>query len=387
MPYWRLSSFYFSYFFVVGVWMPFCALYFSDLGYSTAQIGLLVAMMSITRIIAPNLWGWLADKTQRRMTIVKMGLTVSLLIFIAIYTANSLAVMIMIVMGYTFFLNAVMSQFDVLTLQFLGDQYAKYGRVRLWGSLGFVAAVLVAGKLFDIYELSALPHVIIVGLLVASIIPWTLKEPQIETTEGKNHPSIVFVNVLKQPSTIAFLCAAILLQLSHAPYYTFFSIYLEGSGYSRGEIGFLWALAVMAEVVMFTRTHSLLQRFSVRTLMLASLWIAAVRWTGTGLMVENLVILLFLQTLHAFTFAVFHAASVDFVRQHFPVQSQGQAQSLLNAAGFGAGAAIGAYGSGMLWDSMGMMTYFIAAIAAAAGALAIWYYIPSVNEKDSHATS
>jgi len=367
--------------------MPFCALYFSDLGYSTAQIGLLVAMMSITRIIAPNLWGWLADKTQRRMTIVKLGLTVSLLIFIAIYTANSLAVMIMIVMGYTFFLNAVMSQFDVLTLQYLGDQYAKYGRVRLWGSLGFVAAVLVAGKLFDIYELSALPHVIIVGLLVASIIPWTLKEPQIKTTEGKNHPSIVFVNVLKQPSTIAFLCAAILLQLSHAPYYTFFSIYLEGSGYSRGEIGFLWALAVMAEVVMFTRTHSLLQRFSVRTLMLASLWIAAVRWTGTGLMVENLVILLFLQTLHAFTFAVFHAASVDFVRQHFPVQSQGQAQSLLNAAGFGAGAAIGAYGSGMLWDSMGMMTYFIAAIAAAAGALAIWYYIPSVNEKDSHATS
>ena len=357
--------------------MPFCALYFADKGFATAQIGLLVAMISITRIIAPNLWGWLADKTQRRMAIVKLGLISSLAIFSTIYASESIASMLLVVMGYTFFLNAVMSQFDVLTLRFLADQHAKYGAIRLWGSLGFVAAVLVAGWLFDVFSIAVLPQVLITGLLVAAIIPWTLQEPSAEHHDDAPHSSRGFVDTLRQPTTIAFLVAAFLLQISHAPYYTFFSIYLESNGYTRTEIGLLWAFAVMAEVAMFTQTHRLLRRFSVRLLMFVSLSVAAIRWTGTGLLADQLWILLALQTLHAFTFAVFHAASVDFVRQHFPKRSQGQAQSLLNATGFGAGAALGAYGSGLLWDEWGMLTYYLAGGAAAIGALAIWYYVQS----------
>lgn len=386
MPYWRLSSFYFSYFFVAGVWMPFCALYFADQGFATAQIGLLVAMISITRIIAPNLWGWLADKTQRRMLIVKLGLICSFAIFSTIYVSDGLFSMLLVVMGYTFFLNAVMSQFDVLTLRFLGDQFAKYGAIRLWGSLGFVAAVLAAGWLFDVFSIAVLPQVLMAGLLVAAIIPWTLQEPATELHDDTPHSSRGFIDTLRKPSTVAFLAAAFLLQISHAPYYTFFSIYLESNGYTRTEIGLLWAFAVMAEVAMFTQTHRLLRRFSVRLLMFVSLSVATLRWLGTGLLAEHLLILLVLQTLHAFTFAVFHAASVDFVRQHFPKRSQGQAQSLLNATGFGAGAALGAYGSGLLWDEWGMLTYYLAAAASFIGAAAIWYYVTMPSKENPHAT-
>lgn len=383
MPYWRLSSFYFSYFFAVGVWMPFCALYFDSKGYSTTQIGLLVAMISLTRIIAPNLWGWLADKTQRRMAIVKMGLCMALVVFSAIYASDSMASMLLVVIGYTFFLNAVMSQFDVLTLRFLGDQHAKYGRIRLWGSLGFIAAVLLAGGLFDVVSISHLPAVVIIGLLVSAVIPWSLNEPVEPRHDDTLFSSRLFFNTLRQPATLAFLGAAFLLQISHAPYYTFFSIYLEDHGYSRIQIGSLWAFAVMAEVAMFTQTHQLLRRYSVRFLMLLAMWAAAVRWSGTALMADNLWMLLVLQTLHAFTFAVFHAASVDFVRQHFSSRSQGQAQSLLNATSFGAGAALGAYGSGLLWDGWGMLTYYMAASAAVIGAIAIGYFVRSPSTETS----
>lgn len=384
MPYWRLSSFYFSYFFAVGVWMPFCALYFSDKGFSTADIGVLVAMISVTRIVAPNLWGWLADKTQRRMAIVKLGLCMAFLIFSTIYLTNSLAGVMLVVMGYTFFLNAVMSQFDVLTLRFLGDQHAKYGAIRLWGSLGFIAAVLIAGALFEVISIRHLPLVVLAGLLMAAIIPWRLKEPLEPANNDTPFSSRVFFQTLRQPATIAFLGAAFLLQISHAPYYTFFSIYLENNGYSRLQIGWLWAIAVIAEVAMFTQTHQLLKRYSVRFLMLFALWVAAIRWSGTALMADQLWGLLLMQLLHGFTFAVFHAASVDFVRQHFSPRSQGQAQSLLNATSFGAGAALGAFGSGLLWEGWGMLTYYLAAAAAAAGALAIWHYVRPSEKRLTH---
>lgn len=340
-------------------------------------------MISITRIVAPNLWGWLADKTQRRMAIVKMGVTAALGCFAFIYFADSMSAMVLVVMGYTFFLNAVMSQFDVLTLRFLGENHARYGAIRLWGSLGFVAAVLLGGWVFDVMSIQQLPVVVMIGLFVAAALPWSLKEPSNhEHVEGAL-PSQSFLKTLRLPATLAFLFAAFLLQVSHAPYYTFFSLYLEQHGYVRMEIGLLWAFAVMAEVLMFTQTHRLLRRFSVRQLLLVSLILAGVRWSGTATFVDNVWLLLLFQALHAFTFAVFHAASVDYVRQNFSARSQGQAQSLLNATGFGAGAAMGAYGSGLLWDRLGLQTYYLAALASVIGAFAILYYVKSSTTETS----
>lgn len=380
VPYWRLASFYFCYYFAFGVWLPFSALYFANKGFAAQDIGILVGMTSVTRIIAPNLWGWLADKTQRRMLIVRMGILNSSIVFLFMFLDQSMASMLVVVIGFTFFLNSVMSQFNVMTMRYLGDQATQYGRIRAWGSFGFVVAVVVSGAILDKFGIEAVPVIVVTALFLAASIPWALPEPPAESAEEKARSSS-FWSTIKQKPVIALLFAAFALEVSHAPYYTFFSIHMESLGYQRLAIGVLWGVAVMAEVWMLTQTHKLLQRYAVKSLLLVGLLSATLRWVVTAYFSDVLLILVVAQLLHAMTFAVFHSASVEYIRQVFSYRAQGTAQAVLSASSYGAGMAIGSLVVGMFWEEIGIVSFYWAAIISSLGALLIWYYLP-FNKKD-----
>jgi len=383
VPYWRLASFYFCYYFAFGVWLPFSALYFSNKGFDAQDIGILVGMTSVTRIIAPNLWGWLADKTQRRMLIVRMGILLSSLVFLLMFADHSMAGMLAVVIGFTFFLNSVMSQFNVMTMRYLGVNATRYGRIRAWGSFGFVVAVIVSGVILDNFGIEAVPVIVVCALFFAATIPWTLPAPPPETQAEKER-SQSFWSTLKQKPVIAMLMAAFALEVSHAPYYTFFSIHMESLGFQRVAIGLLWGIAVMAEVWMLTQTHKILQRFSVKSLLLAGLLAASLRWVITASFSDVIVILIFTQCLHALTFAVFHSASVEYVRNTFSYRAQGTAQAVLSASSYGAGTALGSLIVGMYWEQIGVVSFYWGALVSTIGALLIWYYLPKSAEEGSH---
>ena len=145
VPYWRLSSFYLFYFALLGATAPFLALYFDHLGFSSARIGELVAIPMLMRCVAPNLWGWLGDRSGRRLVIVRFGAVCTLLSFCLIFIDKSYAWLALVMALHAFFWHAVLPQFEVITLSHLREQPARYGQVRLWGSIGFILAVVALG--------------------------------------------------------------------------------------------------------------------------------------------------------------------------------------------------------------------------------------------------
>ena len=116
LPYWRLSSFYFFYFAVVGALIPYWGIYLKSLGYSSQDVGVITAIILATRIVAPNFWGWLADKSGQRLRIIRLGSFLACVVFSGILLDQRYLWLVVVVCCYTFFWHAVLPQFEVITL-------------------------------------------------------------------------------------------------------------------------------------------------------------------------------------------------------------------------------------------------------------------------------
>ncbi|MAC99513.1 MFS transporter [Pseudomonas abyssi] len=368
LPYWRLSGFYFAYFALLGGVAPFLSLYFESLGFSPARIGELVAIPMLMRCIAPNLWGWLGDATGQRLLIVRVGALLTALCFAGIFWRQDYWWLAAIMALHSFFWHAVLPQFEAITLAHLGSQSARYSQLRLWGSVGFILTVVLLGLLLQRAGMAVYPMAMFgIMLLIAvcsTLVPQPPRQPASAAVAGDG-----FVQRLRQPGVPAFFVAVALMQLSHGPYYTFLSIHLEALGYSRGLIGMLWALGVLAEIVLFMFMHRLLAWISLRQLLVVSFALAALRWLLLGKLAEEMLVLVFAQLLHAATFGAFHVASIHLVQQRFGERYQGQGQALY-ATLAGIGGALGALCSGYAWAGMGpTLTFAAAALAAFVGML------------------
>ena len=281
LPYWRLSGFYFFYFSLLGATAPFLALYFDHLGFSAARIGELIAIPMLMRCIAPNIWGWLGDYSGRRLAIVRFGALCTLLCFAGIFISQSYAWLALIMALHAFFWHAVLPQFEVITFAHLKEQAARYSQIRLWGSIGFIVAVVGLGKLFELLSLDAYPWALI--LIMAGIVlsSWWVPNAQPQMRPNTQEQG-GFLQQLRRPGILAFYLSVGLMQLSNGPYYTFLSLHLEALGYARGVIGQLWALGVLAEIVLFMLMARLLARYSLRTVLLASFLITAAALVAAG---------------------------------------------------------------------------------------------------------
>lgn len=375
LPYWRLSGFYFFYFALLGGTAPFLALYFDHLGFSPARIGELIAIPMLMRCVAPNLWGWLGDYTGQRLLIVRFGALCTLACFAGIFLDQSYAWLALIMATHAFFWHAVLPQFEVITLAHLREQAARYSQIRLWGSIGFIVAVVGLGLLFEWLSLDAYPAALVA--IMAGIVAGSFWVPNAQPLQRPNMPEQGgFMHQLRRPGILAFYVCVGLMQLSNGPYYTFLTLHLEGVGYSRGAIGLFWALGVVAEILLFLVMARLLQRYSLRTVLLASFLITAMRWLLLGGLPQYLPVLLLAQCMHAATFGAFHAACIHFVQRSFADRQQGQAQALYVSLA-GIGGALGALYAGYSWKGLGpAWTFAIASLVALLAAFIIATRLP-----------
>ncbi len=381
-PYWRLSSFYFFYFASLGALIPYWSLYLKSLDYSARSIGILMAMIPATKIFAPYLWGWLADHTRHPITIIRLANLLAVVTFAGVFVDTGFVWLALVLLGFSFFWNSSLPLFEAMTLNHLGDDEHKYSVVRLWGSLGFIMMVVLLGEYFDLTSIDHAPVVIVI--LLAGILLVSLIVPERLSTHHEGQLPIG--HVIRQPVVMAFLLVCFLMLMSHGPYYTFYSIYLEDHGYSRGMIGLLWAIGVMAEIIVFLMMHRLLCTVGVRRLLLVSFVLTALRWLLIGFFVDNLSVLFFAQLFHAFSFGVFHAVSISLVHRFFTGQHQGRGQALYASLSFGAGGAAGSLISGLLWDQIAHATLFALAAAVAVLAFAIvWRFMHFAADPHSSA--
>ena len=343
--------------------IPYWGVYLKSLGYSSKDVGFMSAIILATRIIAPNFWGWLADKTDQRLLIIRMGSACAAVFFASIFISQKYGWLLIVITCYTFFWHAVLPQFEVITLNYLGAEFHRYGQIRLWGSVGFMAIVVCLGWIFDYWSVALLP----IAILTFLSLIWlsSLSLPNVSFVRSANQAQ-GFLALVRQPAMISFLSSSFLLQLSHGPYYTFYSLYLqENYAYSSTATGLLWALGVLAEVGIFWFMPKLMRGFSVRQLLLLSFFIAGVRWMLISYGASWLWVLLLAQLLHAFSFGTAHGASIEIVRNHFKGGHQGQGQALYSSFSFGAGGALGALLGGLLWDYSSHLTFILASLASA----------------------
>jgi PPP family 3-phenylpropionic acid transporter len=278
---------------------------------------------------------------------------------------------------FSFFCNAIMPQFEAITLDTLGERRADYGRLRVWGSVGFILVTLGYGWLIERYGSSVLPALMLPLFLATAISAFANRMPAIEHHDDSPHDGTL--SVLRRPGVAAFLCVAMLMQIGFGPYYVFFTLYLGQNGHGTDTIGVLWALGVLAEIGLFLLAPRLLRRYGPLSLLLLCLGVTALRWLMTALYPQSLALMLALQLLHALSFGIFHACCMQLMTYYFPGRLTAQGQALLYAISSGIGGVLGAGLAGLAWElGGGLAAFSFAAVASAAGfALALKLRLPA----------
>ena len=374
IPYGRLGGFYFFYFAYLGTFAPFFSLYLEGVGLTPFDIGVVMALPQVTRIIAPHLWSWLADRTSAPVRVTRYTGLTGCAVFLAIFAGEGFALIFATIFAMTFFWSAALPLMEATTLTHLGDETSRYGRVRVWGSIGFIAAVIGVGHLLDYVTLAAVPVLVFAVMTGILICVWLVPEAPVVHHAGDASVK----SVMLKPEVIALIGAGAFMAAAHGPYYTFFSIHLVAQGYSKAAIGWLWALGVLCEIGIFAWMPRLFRAYSLRAILISSFALAFVRFLAIGWLADSLVVLLFAQTLHAATFGAFHAASIGYVHRLFRGRLQSRGQALYGSISFGVGGAIGGLASGYAWDRWGAApTFTLAAGCALAGMLVLVWRLRS----------
>lgn len=385
IPYWRLSGFYFFYFSALGAFLPYWSLYLAYHGYSAQQIGELMALLVGTKVIAPNLWGWIADHTGKSLGIIRAASFMAAALFCGFLLPLDFFGYACVTVLYSFFWNASLPQFEAATLFHLRSQSHRYSQIRLWGSVGFIASVVVIGYWLDRQPISSLPYTIIA--LLFAIWVMSLLTPDAPAMQHESAaPNLL--QILKKPEVAAFFIVNLLQQLAHGPYYTFFSIYVRDHQYSAALTGILWSLGVGAEIVVFMLIPRLLRRVSLRAVLLSSLALSALRWLLTAYYVQDHYWLLFAQLLHAASFGAMHVVAIHLVHRYFGNRHQGKGQALYSSISFGLGGMFGSLFSGRYWDLLGGQTIFsLAAIVCVLALLIALVWVGRENTSKASAVA
>ncbi|MDX1800932.1 MAG: MFS transporter, partial [Marinobacter sp.] len=342
------------------------------LGFSYLRIATLMATIQLTKVVAPSVWGWLGDRSGKRVGLVRVGAVFGALCFLGVFVEPGFYGLLLVMLAFTFFWNAILPLYEVITLRQLGTQRERYGRIRLWGSVGFIVSVAGVGGLLDAVPLRLLPWIVLP--LFAGIVISTFLLPAEGGPPRSPAPRGSLKRIVTDPAVLSFFAMNFLLQVSHGAYYTFFSIHLEQHGYGKIATGLLWSLGVLAEIGLFLVMHRIFRRYAVRTIALAALALTLVRWVMIAEASDVLVLLIIAQCLHAASYGALHALSVQYVQGYFGQHHHGQGQALYSGLTFGAGGAAGAWLSGLLVDGFGTEMAFLGSAAAMAIALVITWF-------------
>ncbi|HRC59472.1 MAG TPA: MFS transporter [Candidatus Propionivibrio aalborgensis] len=373
IPYWRLSGFYFFYFAFIGVFLPYFGLYLQTLSFSAWDISVLMSQMQLMRLFGPYLWGTLADRFVSRVPIIRLAGLIALMASASFFHIRSFEAILVAMAVLSFFWSATLPLVETLTFEHLRENPERYSRIRIWGSIGFIVAVMGAGALLDHVKLPSMLWMIVFALagtlLYAIVIPEA--EPALHHAD---HPPVL--EILRQRRVVALFSACFSMSAAHGALYVFYSIFLSDHGYSKSVVGGLWSLGVLAEIAVFFYMSRLLRVFGLRTILLLSFSAAVVRFMMIGWGVEQPFVLVFAQVLHGLTFGSFHAAAITVVNRWFLGRTRSRGQALYSSLTFGAGGLVGGLISGWTWDHLGgELTFALSSIFALIGLILVMVWI------------
>ena len=364
----NFALFFFAYYGYVGVFSPYASLYFADRGLSATQIGILMSLMQVMRIFGPNVWGWVADQSRRRVLVLRLTSVAAALTFCGMFVGQSFMFFFALMVTVNLFTSAQGPISEALMLSSMRGDLTHYGRVRLWGSVGFIVLVTLSGYALDWQGIELMPWIALLMLVMVTSVTFSLHE---EPATQHAQPSNSVRELLSRKSVLSFFASTFLMIAAHSSLYVYYSLYLSDMGYSKSVIGLMWSLGVIAEILFFFYQAPLFRRFGVRKLMLFSLAIAVIRFLMIGWGAQSLAILLVAQVLHAATFGVHHSASVATLQRWFAGPLQARGQALYISISYGLGGTVGGLLLSACWDTFGARwVYVLAAIMSFLGLIA-----------------
>lgn len=378
-PYWRLSGFYFTYYLFVGAFVPYWGLYLKSVNFSAVEIGILLSLFQVSRIFSPSFWGWLADKTNRRVAWIKLTALLGLLGYIGVFFGTSFVWLFFVMAALSIFTSSTLPLAEAVTMAHVEPANQPYSRIRVWGSIGFVVAVLGLGILLDYTEIDSLLWCLLIIQASLLLLSFKIPEPHVPPHHTDHLP---VWKIVTRPEVLSLLIGCCLMVSAHSVYYSFFSIFLEERGYSKTLIGILWSVGVVCEILMFAMMPKLMTRFSLKQILLMSLILAVLRFSMIGFASSSLWMLLIAQTMHAATFGSFHVASVAIVNQYFRGRHQAKGQAIYSSVGYGLGGTIGGISGGYALQYLGgETTFMLTALYPLMGLIVVAIWLKSSHAK------
>ncbi len=354
----RLAVFYGALFVVYGAQVPYLPVWLDGQGLDARQVALVTAAPFVLRLFITPGCALFADNTGRHRSVIIALAWVSLAALLTLGQSNGFAAILIVSVIFAVATASIMPLTDTIVIAGTRAHGLDYGRIRLWGSLSFIAVGFAGGAALDRYGASAALWLLIAGAAATVAAAHALPVPASSAHAGREDPpaptaswlSPDIVRLVRNPVFLAFVAAASLAQASHAVFYTFGTLHLQKLGISGSWIGALWAISVLAEVLLFAFAREVLKRVSPVHLLLAGGLAAIVRWASMSFD-PPLAALVGLQVLHAFTFGATHLGAMHFIADAVPARVSGTAQALL--ASFAAGVVMGCavFASGALYET------------------------------------
>jgi MFS transporter, PPP family, 3-phenylpropionic acid transporter len=357
LPFAGLSASYFAH---IGFFNPYLPLWLKELGFGLIAISLLTSVQSATRLFAPYAWGTLSDRTGERVKLLRYGATAALVFSVALwFPLGGVAMFTVLLLMFTH-TSAMMPMSEAALAHLVSQGGAfdarRYGRVRLWGSLGFLITVVAAGWWFERFGMVHFPAWTAVTLLAVVVSVWLLPDTKEPTHQAQAHPDIR--PVLRLPAVRWFFAAVFFHVLAHIFIYVFFSLYLDSLGYSKAVIGLLWAVSVVIEIGWFFTQGRWLPKLPLTSWLVLAAVLMAFRMALTAGLPLVWPLLLLAQAMHAITFAAHHTVCIALLSHHFPGRLRGRGQALYTVIGYGLPGVIGGLGGGLLSSALGLSSVF-----------------------------
>ncbi len=362
----RLSGYYFCFFWIVGILVPFMPVWFAGRGLSAAEIGLILAAALWTKIPVGLLLTGYADHSGERRRLL---LAISLCVALGLLGLSGLwgfwpLLLAWLVVGTL--ITSAIPLTDSLALLSASRSGTDYGRVRLWGSISFIAASIAGGWLLRLYGSEVVIWLLFGGALAVVMTSMTLPNLRVERRQRVRPAAL---DLMRQPVFCLFAATAALLQSSHAALYAFATLHWRQAGVADGTIGFLWAEGVLAEILLFSFAGRLVRRLGVTRLFLLAAAAGILRWSVLGLTTE-IAWLIAVQLLHALTFTATHVAALSFLQQTVPEDQSASAQGLYDGLAMGLFFGIAMAAASWVYAAEGSRVFLLMAAFSGLGGLA-----------------
>ena len=351
----RFALYFSTLFFTNGLMLAYWPVWLNDRGLDAAAIGLLLLAGQWIKVGGTLACGDLADRFgMARRLVIGLSLT-GLAAMVLFGLAADFWPLLALTLLWGAAWPAILPIVDGQAMQAASRGMFDYGRARLWGSITFVAATLGGGYALERNGSDAI-HAIVVAAVLATVLAAFLLPIGRNAGETSGLRRGAMLDLLRDPVFRLFLIAGGAAQVSHAVYYGFGTLDWRAKGLDDGAIGLLWAVGVLAEIVLFALGRRLAERIGVVRLLIVAGLSGVLRWAATPF-IDDYLPLLAIQTLHALTFGATHLAAMMFIQRRVPSGAISSAQALYAALPIGLGMGLAMMASGLLYEEIGGYAY------------------------------